>query len=152
MSNRACFTHFKQSEREEIPPALKDEFISYWYQRALNFLVRREHSPVELTLKLSQRGCPSWLCDDLIEKFIYLDYLNLERFTYSFTKNKADLGYGPIKIRYELRAHDISEELVTRVFTEIDWQAAKEKALRKIGNKAPLKIKSALYRRGFYSD
>lgn len=152
MSNKVNFSQFKQSEREEIPSALKEEFINYWQQRGLNFLVRREHSPTELSFKLSQRGCPLWLCDDLIEMFTRLDYLNLERFTYSFAKNKADLGYGPIKTRYELKHHAIPEVLITKVFAEIDWQKAKEKALRKIGKKEPLKIKNSLYRRGFSSD
>lgn len=122
----------------------------YWRERTMNFLVRREHSEVELRQKLRQRDCPSWLLDDLMVWFYERNYLSLSRFAYSYSKNRSDLGYGPIKIRYELSArHQISNKDIEAAFSEIDWDKARHTAERKIKQTDPMKYKAALYRRGF---
>lgn len=38
----------------------------YWFERALNLLMRREHSIVELQQKLSLKECPPELIDEII--------------------------------------------------------------------------------------
>lgn len=125
----------------------------YWRERAMNFLVRREHSEVELRQKLRLRECPNWLLDDLIAWFYERQYLSLERFAYSYAKNRSDLGYGPIRIRYELSGqHQVLDADIETAFSEIDWVKARKTAERKIKQTDPMKYRAALYRRGFLSD
>ncbi len=125
----------------------------YWRERAMNFLVRREHSEVELRQKLQQRQCPSALIDPIIDWLYGERYLSLERFAYSYSKNRADLGYGPIRVRYELaQIHRISERDIKAAFKEIDWHHARLIAERKVGKKEGAKYYAALYRRGFSGE
>lgn len=134
----------------------RDELLRqwrYWRERAMNFLVRREHSEVELRQKLRQRALPEWLLEPLIEWLYSRDYLSLERFAYSYAKNRADLGYGPIRVSYELRVeHQVPEHFINEAFREINWERAEAVAARKIRHSDPLKYRAALYRRGFNSD
>lgn len=125
----------------------------YWRERAMNFLVRREHSEVELRQKLTQRECPSWLLDEIITWLYEQRYLSLERFAYSYAKNRADLGYGPIRVRHELSGmHQIASKEIEAAFSEINWYEARATADRKIRQTDPQKYRAALYRRGFSVD
>lgn len=121
----------------------------YWFERALNLLMRREHSAVELKQKLVIKGCNDQWVDQIIERCIELNYLSLERFAEVFARNQAQLGYGPQKIKFLLKQHHIPNEVVSIALEEIDFEHAYEVALRKIGNKPEQKLKAALYRRGF---
>ncbi len=131
--------------------ALEDEETQYryWFDRALNILTRREHSEVQLRQKLRQRGTPLSLIDAIIERLYELNYLSLERFSKSHSRNRAYQGYGPIRIRMELLQQGIDEGLIEIAFSEIDWSEARERAERKVRQRDPLKRKQALYRRGF---
>ncbi len=149
---------FEREFEDETSECLKDAYDEeallklwkYWRERAMNFLVRREHSEVELRQKLRQRDCPSWMLDELMQWFYEKKYLSLERFAYSYTKNRSDLGYGPIRIRYELSGqHQIPALYIDEAFNEIDWDAARETAERKIKQTDEQKYRAALYRRGF---
>ena len=125
----------------------------YWRERAMNFLIRREHSEVELRQKLQQRQCPPALIDPIIDWLYGERYLSLERFAYSYSKNRADLGYGPIRVRYELaQIHRISEKDIKAAFKEINWRNARAIAERKVGKKEGAKYYAALYRRGFSGE
>ncbi len=125
----------------------------YWRERAMNFLVRREHSEVELRQKLTQRECPLWLLEEIIAWLYAQRYLSLERFAYSYAKNRADLGYGPLRVRSELSAmHQIEAKEIDAAFLEVDWVQARKTAQRKIRQTDPYKFRAALYRRGFAGD
>ncbi len=148
------YQNFHQGSPEREIEAEKDlmEVWRYWRERAMNFLVRREHSDVELRQKLRQRSVPEWLLDLLITWLEDQGYLSLERFAYSYAKNRADLGYGPIRVRYELSAeHQIPNRFINEAFREIDWEKAEKVAARKIRHTDPFKYRAALYRRGFSS-
>ncbi len=131
--------------------AKREEYL-YWYKRALNILTRREHSIIELRQKLVTRDCPEGFADKIIEDFLERNYLSLERFAYSYAKNRADLGYGPVRTRYELERHEVPSSAIEEAFVEIDWRAARAKAERRVRQQDPLKRKEALYRRGFPLD
>lgn len=149
---------FEDFEQEDEDVLLLDEAArlklwKYWRERAMNFLVRREHSEVELRQKLRMRDCPSGILDELIDWFYARNYLSLERFAYSYAKNRSDLGYGPIRIRYELSGqHQVSDADIEEAFSDIDWERARATAERKIKQTDPMKYRSALYRRGFLSN
>ncbi len=153
IDGETLLTYYKAFHQGDEATIEYDELLHqwrYWRERAMNFLVRREHSEVELRQKLSQRALPEWLLDPLIEWLYDQGYLSLERFAYSYAKNRADLGYGPIRVRYELRGeHQIPERFINDAFCEIDWERAEEIAARKIKHSDPFKYRAALYRRGF---
>ncbi len=121
----------------------------YWFERALNLLMRREHSIVELQQKLSLKECPPELIDEIITECLEKNYLSLERFAEVFARNQAKLGYGPKKVQFLLKQHQVPLDVVSIALEEADFEEAKATALRKIGSKPEPKLRAALYRRGF---
>lgn len=121
----------------------------YWFERALNLLMRREHSIVELRQKLTSRGCEAALAEKIITDCIEANYLSLERFSEVFARHQAQLGYGPKKVEFLLKQHQVPSHLVSIALEEADFSEAKAIALRKIGQKPEPKLRAALYRRGF---
>lgn len=158
MENEHNFEDVFETSESQTPHLEEDteaylKLWKYWRERTMNFLVRREHSEVELRQKLRQRDCPSWLLNDLMHWFYEKNYLSLSRFAYSYAKNRADLGYGPIKIRYELSAqHQVPSKEIEEAMSEIDWASARSTAERKIKQSDPMKYRAALYRRGFLGE
>lgn len=121
----------------------------YWFERALNLLMRREHSIVEFRQKLMLKGCDAQLVEEIIAQCIEANYLSLERFAEVFARNQAQLGYGPKKVQFLLKQHQVPSDLVSIALEEANFDEAKAIALRKIGQKPESKLKAALYRRGF---
>ena len=79
---------------------------------AMNLLARREHSASELLQKLKQRDHDA---DEILLVIEQLQVDNLqsdERFAESFINQRVNAGYGPIKIRHELRQKGVDEILV----------------------------------------
>lgn len=77
------------------------------------------------------------------------NYLSLERFAEVFARNQAKLGYGPKKVQFLLKQHQVPLDVVSIALEEADFEEAKATALRKIGSKPEPKLRAALYRRGF---
>ena len=121
----------------------------YWFERALNLLMRREHSIVEFRQKLTLKGWDAQLLEQIITQCIDANYLSLERFAEVFARNQAQLGYGPKKVQFLLKQHQVPSDLVSIALEEANFDEAKAIALRKIGQKPEPKLKAALYRRGF---
>ena len=111
--------------------------------------MRREHSIVELQQKLSLKECPPELIDEIITECLEKNYLSLERFAEVFARNQAKLGYGPKKVQFLLKQHQVPLDVVSIALEEADFEEAKATALRKIGSKPEPKLRAALYRRGF---
>ena len=134
---------------DNISPEDRQKEKRYWFERALNLLMRREHSVVELKQKLTIKGCRDELVDEIIEDCISANYLSLERFAEVFARNQAQLGYGPKKVQFLLKQHQVPSDLMAIALEEVNFDEAKEIALRKIGQKPEQKLRAALYRRGF---
>jgi len=84
------------------------------YNKALQFLARREHSVAELTQKLL-RTFPDaqaeieQCCSELIER----NYLSNERFLISRIRHRLNQGYGPEHIIAEIvQVHHLSRDAV----------------------------------------
>lgn len=135
-------------EDNKAPEDLQKE-QRYWFERALNLLMRREHSIVELRQKLTVKGCDVQLVEAIITQCIESNYLSLERFAEVFARNQAQLGYGPKKVQFLLKQHQVPSDLVAIALEDVNFDEAKAIALRKIGQKPEPKLKAALYRRGF---
>jgi regulatory protein len=77
-------------------------------------LARREHARIELGRKLVARGYPERLIDEVLDALEAENLLSDQRFAEQFVLQRAARGYGPLKIRYELRKRGISDELATQ--------------------------------------
>jgi regulatory protein len=91
---------------------------------ALRLLARREHSRLELDLKLRQRKFETDLIEEVLNEYEINDWLNNERFADVFARQRFDLGYGPLKITAELQQRGIKRppqwllEMTDRQWTE----------------------------------
>ncbi len=125
---------------------------------ATNLLARREHSVHELQQKLGQRGFERSDIDIAIEQLQSENLQSDARFTESFINQRVNAGYGPVKIRHELRQKGVSDSLVD-TFLEVsddEWQQRMlDQKIRKFGTEIPAdyaqKMKQArfLQNRGF---
>lgn len=91
---------------------------------ALNLLARREHSRLELHHKLTQRGYDSAQVLAVLDQLIADDWLSEQRFAEVYASNRADKGYGPLRIRRELRERGIDDDIITTVLKPLAdlWQ------------------------------
>lgn len=92
---------------------------------AMNLLARREHSVWELRRKLRRRFDNQALLD---EQLFLLAEQNLQsdaRFAESYVRQRISRGYGPLRLREELRARGICSGDVALAMDalEIDWCA-----------------------------
>jgi regulatory protein len=82
--------------------------------RALRYLVRREHSRLELARKLAPRAESPEVLDAVLESLAAKKQLSDARYAEERVRVLAR-KYGPAKIRHDLRAKGIGEEIVDRV-------------------------------------
>ena len=76
---------------------------------ALRLLARREHSRLELDLKLRQRKVEAATIEKVLDEYEENDWLSNERFADVFSRQRMDLGYGPMKIIAELQQRGIQQ-------------------------------------------
>lgn len=110
--------------------------------QAMNLLARREHLRQELSLKLGKR----FGADAAHEIAVVLDDLESEallsdqRFTESYIRQRVGKGYGPDRIRQELRQKGVGGEVLDIALdaADVDWVArAAEVRLKKFGATPP---------------
>ena len=139
--------------------------------RAIRILAMRDHSEQELRRKLAapvmSKNGPEALdvtpeeVDKVVEWCIENRYLDDERFVRQFIASRSRKGYGPVRVRQELKQKGISRETIEAAMREceIDWaQLAKEQAQRKYGEPLPtvfaekVKIQRFLLYRGYLME
>jgi regulatory protein len=81
-------------------------------KQALNMLARREHSGAELRAKLAAKGFPSDIIDDAVSDLYHSGWLSDERFVEAYIRVRADRGYGPVRIRAELKERGVDDALI----------------------------------------
>ncbi|MEC7727954.1 MAG: regulatory protein RecX [Pseudomonadota bacterium] len=89
---------------------------------ALRLLARREHSRLELTLKLRQRKVPGDIIDAVLDDYENEGWLDDDRFADVYARQRMDLGYGPLRILGELQQRGVyqSPECLDAM-TDDDW-------------------------------
>ncbi|NNJ84554.1 MAG: regulatory protein RecX [Gammaproteobacteria bacterium] len=83
-------------------------------QKALSLLARREHSTLELSRKLVAKGIEQGLAAAVVSQLHQKDLVSDARFTEGFVRWRMTNGYGPIRIRHELRERGINEDMAAR--------------------------------------
>ncbi|MBN7796740.1 regulatory protein RecX [Parahaliea mediterranea] len=128
---------------------------------AMDLLARREHSHAELERKLARRFGDSELIAAALVQLADENLQSDERYAQSFARQRIQRGYGPLRLRQEMRQKGLDEAEVSRALAslDVDWQAvAAEVYHKKFGDAEPqdLKDKSRRLRfmqyRGFSSE
>jgi len=128
------------------------------YDKALGLLARREQSRRELRRKLDRGGYAGEEAEAALARLGEQRYQDDERFGGMLLRNRAGQGYGPLRIRMELKTHGLDEAVIRRLLDEAgeDWTASAAAQLRRrYGGRAPTdradraKRAQFLLRRGF---
>lgn len=96
-------------------------------------LARREHSQRELRTRLEHGGYDEAEADAAIKRLGEQNYQDDERFAEMLLRARVAHGYGPARIRAELRSHVLSPAAIEAliVSAEVDWDALALAQLRK---------------------
>ncbi|WP_170113230.1 regulatory protein RecX [Ahniella affigens] len=156
-------------------------------EQALRLLARREHSAKELALKLKRKSRESVVSDTLgadelspelealmdtprapqpintdalISELQADQYQSDERFARALVRRRASDGYGPVRIRAELKTHGIAGPVIEQAFNEaeVDWseqldrQVQRHLKLVQGSRQEQLKLAAKLQQRGFAGD
>ena len=128
------------------------------YNKALGMLARREHSRRELKLKLRQKGYEGTEAGEALDRLGEQQYQDDDRFAEMLVRSRVSQGYGPMRVRAELKSHGLSDAKIRAVLdaAEVDWEASALNQLKRrfgVGS-APDREEKArraqfLLRRGF---
>src|SRR5699024_155 len=90
---------------------------------AVRLLSRREHSLHELTLKLRQRGYAPPIVEAVVAEFARKCWVSDARYAAALAHDRRRRGYGPLRIRAELRQHGVAETLtdLQLAWDDPDW-------------------------------
>ena len=124
--------------------------------RALRLLARREHTRQELESKLSSHAGSSEDLQGLISGLKQKNQLSEERFAEERARSLSR-KYGAARIRQDLRAKGVSDELISRVTSEGELERARAILERKYRTVAATREEKAkrmrfLQSRGFSSQ
>lgn len=128
-------------------------------EAAVRLLARREHSASELVSKLTRKGWPAALVDEVVAELAGSGLQSDSRFAESFARQRAERHYGPRRIEAELNQRGVSRPLVRDAIEalEIDFfETARDFYLRRYAQPGePLEYRErvrraqAMARRGF---
>jgi len=131
------------------------------YDRGLSMLARREHSQRELRARLEHGGYDEAEAAEAIERLGEQNCQDDERFAEMLLRARIAHGYGPARIRAELRSHGLNATAIDALIAaaEVDWNALATAQLRKKYGSRPAadhaergKRAQFLSRRGFSAD
>ncbi|MFK2890666.1 regulatory protein RecX [Dyella flagellata] len=103
------------------------------YGKALGLLARREHSRKELQQKLNRGGYARDEASDALDRLGEQHYQDDERFAETLIRNRSAQGYGPMRLRAELKSHGLSDARIRSLLdaAEIDWAESAAAQLRR---------------------
>ena len=103
------------------------------YDKALGLLARREHSRRELKTKLRQGGYESEETSAAIDRLGEQHYQDDDRFAELLLRSRIAQGYGPMRLRMELKTHGLSDAHIRELLdaAEVDWNASAAAQLRR---------------------
>lgn len=127
----------------------------------MDLLARREHSRQELLQKLQRRVENKALLEASLDSLVEDNLLSDERFCEAFVRSRMNNGYGPVRIKAELKTRGVSEQWLTQYLNPQadDWlERLAELVQRKFGvDEAPdlktlAKRQRFLQQRGYTYD
>ncbi|HHQ68878.1 MAG TPA: regulatory protein RecX [Halothiobacillaceae bacterium] len=102
-------------------------------KRALMLLARREHSRSELSQKLSQRGFAGDVIQTVLDDLQSQGWQSDARFAEVFIRNRAERGYGSLRIEAELAQRGVAKSDISHGWAQnpLDWDHIVQKLLLK---------------------
>lgn len=131
------------------------------YDRALGMLARREYSQRELRTRLERAGCDEAESQAAIDALRGHGYQDDQRFGEMLVRTRVAQGYGPTRIRAELKTHALTDAAIRELIdvAEVDWTALARAQLHKKYGARPAgdytergKRAAFLLRRGFAAE
>jgi regulatory protein len=119
---------------------------------AMNFLARREHSVWELRRKLKRRFADESVLDAQLSRLTEQNLQSDMRFAESYVRQRISRGYGPVRLREELRERGISRTDIAQIMEEleIDWRTHAIQVMQnKFGDLSPHDLKEEARRARF---
>jgi regulatory protein len=116
-----------------------DDAFTKIYQRGVALLAIREHSQFELRNKLRVKFQNNAEIDEAIDQLVREKYLSNERFAEAYVRMRKARGFGPSRIRSELSARGIADELIHDNLNlhSASWiEIAEQQYLKKFGDSA----------------
>ncbi len=103
------------------------------YDKALGLLARREHSRKELKTKLRQGGYEGEETIAAIDRLGDQHYQDDDRFAEVLLRSRIAQGYGPVRLRVELKSHGLADARIRELLdeAEVDWDALAAAQLRR---------------------
>ncbi|MFC5435483.1 regulatory protein RecX [Rhodanobacter umsongensis] len=103
------------------------------YDKALGLLARREHSRRELKTKLRQGGYEGEETAAAIDRLGEQRYQDDDRFAEVLLRSRIAQGYGPVRLRMELKTHGLSDARIRELLdaAEVDWNISAAAQLRR---------------------
>jgi regulatory protein len=103
------------------------------YDKALGLLARREHSRKELKTKLRQGGYEGEETVDALDRLGAQHYQDDDRFAEVLLRSRISQGYGPMRLRVELKSHGLADARIRELMdeAEVDWDASAAAQLRR---------------------
>jgi regulatory protein len=103
------------------------------YDKALGLVARREHSRVQLKTKLRQSGYEGEETAAAIDRLGEQQYQDDERFAGMLLRSRIAQGYGPMRLRMELKTHGLGDAKIRELLgeAEVDWLASAANQLRR---------------------
>lgn len=129
-------------------------------RKAMDLLARREHSVAELRRKLMDKGYQKAAVDEQLQKLEGENLVSDQRFTESYVNYRSKKGFGPLRIKQELKEKGINEILARDYLNDAEfWRGlAKEVREKRFGRSLPRDYKDKakqlrfLQYRGFNTD
>jgi len=119
---------------------------------AMRLLTRREHSSQELKQKLIHKGFEPGLVETLLQDLRQERLLSDERFAESYMRSRISRGYGPVRIKQELRQRGTSEEIIEATVddNDVQWlELVRSVRQKKFGKNIPHNLKDKLKQQQF---
>lgn len=82
------------------------------FARGVRLLSMREHSVKEITNKLFDKSDATDAVYAVVDELLEKKYLSDERFTESYIRARGNRGFGPVKIKAELKHRGVSSALI----------------------------------------
>ncbi len=103
------------------------------YDKALGMLARREHSRRELKTRLGQSGYAGDEADAAIERLGEQHYQDDDRFAEVLLRSRIARGYGPLRLRVELKSHGFADARIRELLDamDVDWSVCAANQLRR---------------------
>lgn len=125
---------------------------------ALRLLARREHSRAELIVKLQRRGVPGAQAEATAQHLENEGLLSEQRFIEQMVRIRLRQGYGPFRIRADLRTRGIDSGIIEPLDSigEEEWTTRADAARQRHFGAAPpnspqarVRLARFLERRGY---